>query len=239
MNSVHCSWTLPQKSRQIDVSTFSFEVVRTQAETGDALAQFELGWMFANGQGVLRDDAQALVWYSKAAEQKNPQAQIKVGSIYATGRGVAPDAVEARKWFCRGIEIYQQLADEGDPLAQLRLAWIYQSGIAVPRNYAMVVDWLRKAACQGSGQAQLELGSMFRGGYGVQEDLTEAYKWFSLAAENDVNDAAREQNSCKSFLSPEQITEAARQMDIFKAECTPYLMPFGFLERKFLPRQSA
>jgi uncharacterized protein len=35
------------------------------AEQGNAIAQFNLGWMFDNGIGVAKDEMKALEWYLK------------------------------------------------------------------------------------------------------------------------------------------------------------------------------
>ena len=43
-----------------------FEDLRTRAEAGDAEAQTELGLMYADGRGVLQDDAEAVRWYRLA-----------------------------------------------------------------------------------------------------------------------------------------------------------------------------
>jgi TPR repeat protein len=51
------------------------------AEQGDASAQFKLGEMYDNGQGVPQDDKQAMHWYRKAADQGDAIAQINVGVI--------------------------------------------------------------------------------------------------------------------------------------------------------------
>ena len=51
--------------------------------------------MYANGQGVAQDYAQAVAWYRKAADQGNADAQLNLGVMYANGRGVAQDAVSA------------------------------------------------------------------------------------------------------------------------------------------------
>ena len=45
------------------------------ARAGDAEAQFSLGWMLANGRGMLRDDAQAAYFFALAAAQDHPHAQ--------------------------------------------------------------------------------------------------------------------------------------------------------------------
>ena len=39
------------------------------AEQGDVSAQYNLGIIYANGRGVPENDAEAVKWYSKAAEQ--------------------------------------------------------------------------------------------------------------------------------------------------------------------------
>jgi TPR repeat protein len=47
---------------------------------------------------VPRDDAEAVRWYRKAADQGDADAQRNLGLMYATGRGVARDDVEAWRW---------------------------------------------------------------------------------------------------------------------------------------------
>ena len=54
--------------------------------------------MYANGRGVLKDDAEAVRWYRLAAEQGKADAQFNLGLMYATGRGVLKDSVLAHMW---------------------------------------------------------------------------------------------------------------------------------------------
>lgn len=61
---------------QVDVQT-----VRQKAEQGDAEAQFTLGQMYAKGQVVKRDYAQARQWYQKAAEQGHADAQKALDNL--------------------------------------------------------------------------------------------------------------------------------------------------------------
>ena len=44
-----------------------FQSTKAKAEKGDATAQFNLGFMYANGNGVEKDVAEAVMWYRKAA----------------------------------------------------------------------------------------------------------------------------------------------------------------------------
>lgn len=51
------------------------------AEQGDAEAQFDLGVMYDYGDGVAKDKAKAVYWYTKAAEQGNAEAQKALQEI--------------------------------------------------------------------------------------------------------------------------------------------------------------
>jgi TPR repeat protein len=49
---------------------------------GEALAQYSVGVMYANGRGVSQDDIEAARWYRMAAEQGYAQAQASLGAMY-------------------------------------------------------------------------------------------------------------------------------------------------------------
>jgi TPR repeat protein len=76
----------------------SLEVCRVQAEAGDANAQLLLGFMYANGEGVPEDDAEAVLWFRLAAEQGNVRAQSSLGAKYGDGDGVVQDDARAYLW---------------------------------------------------------------------------------------------------------------------------------------------
>ena len=76
----------------------NLDAVRQAAEQGDATAQFNLGVMYAKGEGVLQDDAAAVRWYRLAAEQGHAEAQGTLGAMYAIGRGVPQDDETAHVW---------------------------------------------------------------------------------------------------------------------------------------------
>ncbi len=94
------------------------------AEQGDARAQFNLGYMYANGWGVRRDFHEAVEWYRKAADQGLPNAQYNLGIEYANGDGIAQDQVEAVKW-------YRRAANQGFAAAQFNLGYMYSTGRGV------------------------------------------------------------------------------------------------------------
>ena len=71
---------------------------RRLAEQGDADAQFNLGQMYDDGQGVPQDAPRAALWYLRAAEQGHARAQHSLSVLYRLGRGVPKDDAEAVRW---------------------------------------------------------------------------------------------------------------------------------------------
>jgi clan AA aspartic protease (TIGR02281 family) len=127
--------------------------LKARAEHGDAVAQFGLGGMYANGQAVPKDAVQAAAWYRKAAEQGYTEAQYELGWMYANGDVVPKDAVQAVAW-------YRKAAAQGDVSAQYSLGWMYAHGEGIPKDSAQAVAWYRKAAAQGFAKAQNALNAM-------------------------------------------------------------------------------
>ena len=79
--------------------TAAQQLWRPLAGQGNAAAQYNLGVLYDNGQGVPRDKAEALKWYRLAAGQGLADAQFKLGALYETGQGVAQSDLEALQWY--------------------------------------------------------------------------------------------------------------------------------------------
>ena len=79
--------------------TEAFKYCKKSAEEGIAEAQFNLGYMYQNGQGVKQDYFKAFEWYQKAAEQGLAPAQYNLGVMYASGRGVRQNYTKAKEYF--------------------------------------------------------------------------------------------------------------------------------------------
>jgi len=75
----------------------------------------------------------------------------------------------------------QQLAEQGDPLAQNALGLRYAQGDGVKLDEAEAARWFAKAAEQGDVAAQSKLGSLYWVGRGVPASLHDAYFWTILA----------------------------------------------------------
>ena len=125
----------------------AFESFRTLAEQGDARAQVNLGFMYADGKGVPQDDAEAVRWYRRAAEQGDARAQVSLGYMYVQGRGVSQDYTEALRWF-------RQAAEQGDARAQIKLGAMYALGQGVPQDHVQAHKWFNLAASRFSSSEQ-------------------------------------------------------------------------------------
>ena len=89
---------LPAQQNEADRKVLA--EIRAGADKGDAKAQYELGRAFFSGTlGVAKDEAEAVKWFRKAAEQNVADAQYNLGVCYDSGEGVAKDEIEAYKWW--------------------------------------------------------------------------------------------------------------------------------------------
>ena len=149
---------------------------RKAAEQGEATGQRLLGWCYANGTGVAKDEKEAVKWYRKAAEQGEATGQRLLGWCYANGAGVAKDDKESVNW-------YGKAAEKGDGWSQNKLGYCYACGIGVEKDYKKAFEWYRKAAEQGDRSATGNVGWCYETGNGVAKDEKEAVKWYGKAAE--------------------------------------------------------
>jgi TPR repeat protein len=113
----------------------AIQLWRPLAQAGNAEAQYRLGVMYAEGRGVAPNDAEAALWFERAAEQGEAMAQYNLGASYAEGSGVRKDMATAAKWFRRA-------ADQGVALAQLNLGLLYANGAGVPQDNVEALKWI-------------------------------------------------------------------------------------------------
>nr|WP_244422330.1 trypsin-like serine protease [Bradyrhizobium sp. ORS 285] len=120
------------------------------AAKGDARAQFDLGFMQAFGVGVARNQAEALVWYRKAADQGLAIAQHYLGIAYFNGEGAGRDHGEAARWFNRA-------AAQGFAQSQYMLGLMMLDGQVMTRDVIQGYAWLVMAGRNGVRSAGREI----------------------------------------------------------------------------------
>ena len=110
-------------------------------------AQYFYGVCFAEGEGTPKNDAEAVKWYRKAAEQGLAQAQVELAICCQRGQGTAKNAQEGVKWL-------KKAAVQSDAEAQFRLGVCYYNGAGVGQNLSEALRWMRLAVQNGSGDAK-------------------------------------------------------------------------------------
>jgi TPR repeat protein len=182
--------------------------IRSKADTGDAQAQWELGEIYARGDGVTRSYKEAAIWYRRAAEQGSAEARAALGELYQAGQGVSKDLAEASKWF-------QLAASQGNVRGQYSLGFMYETGRGLAQDQVQAAKWYRLAAEQGEPVAQYDLGQRYDLGVGVPVDRVEALKWLTLAAAQGQSDAAETREKVKSKMTRKEISEAKSRVASF------------------------
>jgi TPR repeat protein len=225
----------------------SLAEIRTKAESGQAVAQYFLGRMYASGQVVTKDAVAASMWFRRAADQGHAEAQFFIGRMYKIGAGVTKDAETSAMWFRKAadqgfaeaqfflgyayasgegvtkdqveaVEWYRKAAEQGFARAQSSLGLAYGTGEGVKKDEVVAVKWYRKAAEQGDAWAQAFLGEVYAGGEGVPKNEVEAYRWLLLAAAQGNTTAKERCILIGNTLTPEKRAEGQRLAREFKPE---------------------
>lgn len=89
------------------------------AHRGYTEAQYNLAWLYANGNGLNVDVKQAIYWWKLAAEQGHADSQFAMGLAYTTGEGIKKDLEHATSWFIKAA--IQGHIDARDILERLNL----------------------------------------------------------------------------------------------------------------------
>ena len=146
------------------------------ADAGNADAEFRLGYMYVEGQGVPKDPTKGAYYLILAADQGDLYAQANLGHMYETGNGVTQSYENA-------LNYYKKSADQGSPYAMNALGIMYEEGRGVTQSYTQAKFYYEKAAKENYMYAQYNLGYLYYYGYGVAESYENALKYFKLAAD--------------------------------------------------------
>lgn len=74
-------------------------MLKRLAQDGDIRAQYLLGRIYSEGEGVSKDDAEGAKWYRLAADRGDIVSQLALGTMYVNGRGVKRNLIQAYSWF--------------------------------------------------------------------------------------------------------------------------------------------
>ena len=162
----------PKKGQTVLAAIAAVLVIGITAVFATGAAQDGIGLV----NDFLGNSAEAVKWYTLAADRGFADAQNNLGVCYENGNGVAKSYAEAVKW-------YKLAAEQGDSDAQVNLGLCYDLGLGVKQDYDKAVKWYRLAAEKGNADAQNNLGTCYRDGTGVERSDEEAARWFRLSAD--------------------------------------------------------
>lgn len=118
------------------------------------------------------------------SKTKEPVTQDTQRILVARGYSVSPDlpGFGVTKDQARGVSLFRQAANRGNPGAMFDLGLVYFSGVGVRQDKATALRWFTRAADLGIAQAQDMLGYMYEEGDGVTQSDQQAMAWYRKSA---------------------------------------------------------
>ncbi|MDX2225450.1 MAG: tetratricopeptide repeat protein, partial [Rhodospirillaceae bacterium] len=120
--------------------TKSLDLLRRAVDMDDAGAMFMMGAAYATGVGVPIDEAQAVMWYEKAAAKGNALGQYWLAIMIGNSRGNIVGSWAA------AAPLFEKAAMQGHSDAAFMLGWIHQMGETGKIDYEQAANWYRKAS---------------------------------------------------------------------------------------------
>jgi TPR repeat protein len=165
----------------------AYQLFTEEAESGNALAIFDIGRMHHDGLGREINEETAQQCYAQAlaafrnveSKRPKPYVQYRIGKMYAAGQGTKQDYAQAAGWF-------QQAVAKNHKYAEYSLAGLYYSGKGVDQDYETAYSLYSKSVVQGNHYADYELGKMIRDGIGTAVDPENAALHFKRAFDGFV-----------------------------------------------------
>ena len=185
------------KAGETDKAVHSLEYA---AEAGHPLAQWKLGRMYAEGEGVAHNDFKAFEYFRRIADSHaddNPDTRearfvanafVALGQYYLAGipnTEVKKDPDRAREMFGYAASYFR------DPEAQYYLARLYLDGVGTQRDPRTAARWFGLSAHKGLCKAQAMLGAMLFTGDHIPRQAARGLMWLTLAKDSaDASDQA-------------------------------------------------
>lgn len=140
------------------------------AARGNGEALYHLGMAYWTGIGVKKDQRNAVDYFRRAAAAGDPLGAYKLGCLYDGQDGVM------RRDAGAALRHKKVAADAGYALAQQDLAALY----AQQGDFGTAIQWLEKAARQGTSSALLAYSSVHNGAPGIEVDPIKTAAFFRL-----------------------------------------------------------
>ncbi len=159
------------------------------------------------------DDATGVDTLKQAADLGFGQAQLHLAGLYQDGgKGLDIDPVQARLWAKRA-------AEGGDARGMHAYGMYLFEGFGGTQDGPSALTWLRRAADQGLVDSQYNVAKLYETGEnGIGQDLSEAYKWYLIAARSGDGDAQASVERLKATVPTEVRGQARAEAERFQVE---------------------
>jgi len=153
------------------------------------------------------------------ANQGVAAAELLLGLKYAEGDGVEANDTEAARWL-------ESAAQKGVAIAQYRLGTLYEKGLGVTAdpngngretNFAEAARWFRAAAERGLADSQFNLAVLHERGLGVETSLSDAYRWYAIAAAQGDGESGTRVEALLSQIPAAERAAADKAVETFQA----------------------
>jgi uncharacterized protein len=140
----------------------------------------------------MRGNAEAVKYFTMAANQGNVVCQRELGQMLIKGSNIDQDVEQ-------GLHYLRKAASSGDAQAALFLADCF-AGVypGVERNPEQMVDYLWQAANRNVPEALAKIGFCYEEGIGLPKDTTIAVRWYQRAVERGYHQALINLAECYS-----------------------------------------
>lgn len=151
------------------------------AQKGNPYAQVQLGLMYLQGHGLLKDEDKAIDWCRKSytllreKAEKESNAKYYLAKMYRHGCFVEQNYNKASK-------LAHPAAYEGDVKSQALIGSFYIYGTGVRQDKERGIEWLEKAADKGFVSVLNDLGNV----YYIHKEYNKAFDYYKSAAEKEL-----------------------------------------------------
>lgn len=152
------------------------------ARMGDAMSQFNAGYMYEKGVGCKRSIDRAMDLYEEAAINGLPKAMIRLANHIL--KNLPKDERDRKPMFTRAMKLFEDAARMGNEEAQLNLALLHDDPRGMAPDKKKAIKWYTLAAEQGNSTARLNLGCIYFQGDGVSQNYSKARDLFLMAAKS-------------------------------------------------------
>jgi TPR repeat protein len=146
-------------------------VLTQVCDAGDENGCWQLGTMYAKGEGVQTDQRRGAALIQKSCDKGMVDACMELGTLYMRGFGVTQDTA-------RGLEIYKRYCNGLQVNGCLALGWAYFTGDGVAKHMGQAFSYFERACDAGEQMGCGGMAQMFLEGRGVKADYDRALKLF-------------------------------------------------------------